>query len=118
MKINRGKEMPLPTKLTFNEHGCMIFAETDHPNMLVADLPYDGRSDKGETARVRGWGYLTGRGGLNLTDEEAIAYQDRIGQRLVNCWNACAAAGLTDEELEVLMKMPPQVVARMLNLKR
>lgn len=118
MTQNRGKELPLPQMLKFNAYGCMIFAETDHPNMMVADLPFDGRSNEGETARVRGWGYLTGTGGLGMTDEEAIAYQDRIGQRLVNCWNLCALVDLTDEELNALMKTPPQVLIRMLNLRR
>lgn len=34
--------------------------------------------------RVRGWGYLTGTGGLNLEPEEAIIVQKEIEQYILN----------------------------------
>lgn len=32
---------------------------------------------------IRGWGYLTGVGGLNLPDDEAIAIQDDLAKYIV-----------------------------------
>lgn len=34
---------------------------------------------------VRGWGYLTGSGCLNLDEKEAIKIQDEFAQHVVNC---------------------------------
>lgn len=34
---------------------------------------------------VRGWGYLTGCGGLNLGEAQAIKIQDEFAQHVVNC---------------------------------
>ncbi|WP_290193474.1 hypothetical protein [Paramuribaculum intestinale] len=34
---------------------------------------------------VRGWGYLTGAGCLNLSNEEALKIQDEFAQHVVNC---------------------------------
>ena len=34
---------------------------------------------------VRGWGYLTGTGGLNLGEKEAAKIQDDFAQHVVNC---------------------------------
>lgn len=36
---------------------------------------------------IRGWGYLTGRGALALSEEEAIKIQDRIGAEIVRAMN-------------------------------
>lgn len=37
--------------------------------------------------RVRGWGYLTGIGGLHLSQEEAIKIQDEFGDYIVEQLN-------------------------------
>lgn len=34
---------------------------------------------------VRGWGYLTGAGCLNLSEDEACRIQDDFAQHVVNC---------------------------------
>jgi len=36
---------------------------------------------------IRGWGYLTGRGALALSEEEAIKIQDRIGAEIARTMN-------------------------------
>lgn len=36
---------------------------------------------------IRGWGHLTGTGGLNLSDEEAVAIQDSLAEYLVKQLN-------------------------------
>jgi len=36
---------------------------------------------------VRGWGYLTGRCGLNLSDKVACGVQDRFGRHLAELLN-------------------------------
>lgn len=36
---------------------------------------------------IRGWGYLTGEGGLNLSDEQAAQVQDEMGKHLVEILN-------------------------------
>jgi hypothetical protein len=63
--------------LTASEHGRMIF----------------GQSKKGGGAHVldiRGWGYLTGKGGgaLGLCEEQAIEAQKAIEAYVVAAWNA------------------------------
>lgn len=37
--------------------------------------------------RIRGWGHLTGTGGLHLPDEEAIRIQDEFGDYIVEQLN-------------------------------
>lgn len=37
--------------------------------------------------RIRGWGYLTGTGGLHLPDKEAIKIQDEFGDYIVKQLN-------------------------------
>lgn len=113
--MSKEKSPPMPERLRYDGHGCMIFDEQCGVggDELVADLPPFG-GEGGELARVRGWGRLTGRGGLNLSDEEAVRYQDRVGRRLVMCWNICSVVGLTDEELESLSAAPREVLRAML----
>lgn len=109
-------DIPLPGKLRYDEQGAMIFkADESQGPYMVADLPLEMNTDA--LARVRGWGMLTGVGGLNMTDEEAARYQDRLGRRLVNCWNLCALIGFTDEELEVLASTPAEVIRAILYRK-
>lgn len=42
---------------------------------------------KGPILRIRGWGYLTGIGGLHLNSEEAIRIQDEFGDYIVEQLN-------------------------------
>jgi hypothetical protein len=42
---------------------------------------------KGPILRIRGWGYLTGIGGLHLPQEEAIKIQDEFGDYIVEQLN-------------------------------
>lgn len=37
--------------------------------------------------RIRGWGYLTGPGGLHLSSEEAVKIQDEFGDYIVKQLN-------------------------------
>ena len=37
--------------------------------------------------RIRGWGHLTGVGGLHLSNEEAIKIQDEFGEYITNKLN-------------------------------
>lgn len=104
---NRGAKLALPEKLTYDDRGGYIYDDKLH---AVADASPD---DEG-LIRMRGWGYLTGQGGLRMTDNEARTYQDRIGSRLVHCWNICAVVGLTDEELEALAAAPAEVLRAIL----
>lgn len=53
----------------------MIF---DADNHLVAD--------------IRGWGYLTGFGGLGMSDEEACKVQDCFGEWIAQAMTDCAIA--------------------------
>lgn len=46
---------------------------------------FDSKNDM--IADVRGWGYLTGRGALALSEEEAIKIQDRIGAEVARAMN-------------------------------
>jgi len=41
------------------------------------------KSDNDDIILIRGWGYLTGTGGLNLPDIEAIKIQDDLANYLV-----------------------------------
>lgn len=36
---------------------------------------------------LRGWGYLTGTGGLNLPDSEAAEIQDMLGEMIAKAMN-------------------------------
>ena len=52
------------------------------------DVYYDGRQgyiyvDEKPFISIRGWGYLTGTGGLNLSDDEAVKIQDDLANYLV-----------------------------------
>ena len=42
---------------------------------------------KGPILQIRGWGYLTGIGGLHLPQEEAIRIQDEFGDYIVEQLN-------------------------------
>jgi len=42
---------------------------------------------KGPILCIRGWGYLTGIGGLHLSEEEAIRIQDEFGDYIVEQLN-------------------------------
>lgn len=42
---------------------------------------------KSPILRIRGWGYLTGVGGLHLSQEEAIKIQDEFGDYIVEQLN-------------------------------
>ena len=66
--------------LRYDIHGQMIFDANDN---LVAD--------------IRGWGYLTGTGGLNLPEDEALKIQDKFGEDLANAYNKAA-------EMESILK--------------
>lgn len=56
--------------LYYDDQGQMIFSEDkEKGSHLVAD--------------IRGWGHLTGPGGLNLTDEVAAKFQDKVGRYIV-----------------------------------
>ena len=105
---NCGGKLPLPERLVYDDRGGYLYDEEHH---AVADASPD---DEG-LIRMRGWGYLTGRGGLGMTDNEAATYQDRVGRRLVHCWNICAVVGLTDEELEALAAAPVEVLRAFLS---
>lgn len=41
----------------------------------------------GPILRIRGWGYLTGTGGLHLSEEEAIKIQDEFGDYIIEQLN-------------------------------
>jgi hypothetical protein len=100
---NRGMELPLPSTVKYDEAGGFMW-DAATPGLMVAD------THSGDGPRLRGWGYLTGVGGLNLSVEEAADYQDRIGRRMQLCWNLCSAVGLSDDELKVMLDAPPEVL--------
>lgn len=47
------------------------------------EILYDGN----QIITIRGWGYLTGVGGLNLSDEEACKIQDEFGKYIIDKLN-------------------------------
>ena len=47
----------------------------------------DNPTFKGPILRIRGWGYLTGIGGLHLSQEEAIKIQNEFGDYIVEQLN-------------------------------
>lgn len=53
----------------------------EYRNTLILD------SKGNEIIMIRGYGYLTGKGGLNLSDEEACNIQDTFGQFIVDRLN-------------------------------
>lgn len=61
---------PFIPPFKYDRDGSCIF---DSKNNMIAD--------------VRGWGHLTGRGALALSEEEAIKIQDRIGAEIVRAMN-------------------------------
>jgi len=66
--INGIKEEPFEEKLTYS-------------NILIQDE--QGRA----LLMLRGWGYLTGIGGLNLSDKEAAHIQDTFGAYILSKLN-------------------------------
>lgn len=44
----------------------------------------DSKHKEREVMRIRGWGYLTGTGGLNLPYEDAQEIQDSLAEYIVN----------------------------------
>lgn len=56
---------PFKPPFKYDKMGGYIF---DNDNNMIFDM--------------RGWGYLTGTGGLGLSPEEGIEIQDRIGERV------------------------------------
>lgn len=53
-----------------------MFTDIYHENGLI-------RYKNKELILIRGWGYLTGVGGLNLPDEEAAAIQDDLADYII-----------------------------------
>ena len=51
-------------------------------------------------AQIRGWGYLTGQGGLKLTDDKAIAVQDLSQEVILEAVNGLAERDKRIEKLE------------------
>lgn len=48
-------------------------------------------ADRQMIAQIRGWGHLTGSGGLQLTEAEAVAVQNARMDHIVECVNRHAA---------------------------
>lgn len=64
-------EQKFPHKDKFYRNGITIY----HKGLEIPIL------------RIRGWGYLTGVGGLHLSSEEAIKIQDEFGDYIVEQLN-------------------------------
>lgn len=62
--------------LRADEYGCYVFDADGH--MIV---------------QIRGWGHLTGQGGLRLPEDEAIAVQVAWGKAIAAAVNALATPG-------------------------
>ena len=62
-------------KYKFYREGIEIYS--DNPNSIF----------KNPILRIRGWGYLTGTGGLHLPQEEAVKIQDEFGDYIVEQLN-------------------------------
>lgn len=91
MAENRGETMVLPKRLRYDPNGGYLWDDEfkNKGPIMAFDLPRSEGDSEG-LARVRGYGYLTGAGGLNFSDEEACAYMDRMGRQMERCWNLFA----------------------------
>lgn len=55
-------------------------------------------------ADIRGWGYLTGVGGLNLSDDDAAAIQDTNAEFIVLACNSHARLVAENEAMRVALQ--------------
>lgn len=69
--IINGTQKPLHNNNQFYRDGVLIYHKDIQKPIL----------------RIRGWGYLTGTGGLHLSQEEAIKIQDEFGDYIVEQLN-------------------------------
>jgi hypothetical protein len=100
--MNRGKELPLPKRLRYDNSCGFLWDDADQ-NVAVAD------TQSRDGLRLRGWGHLTGTGGLNLSPEEAAAFQDRVGEYVMLAWNFCMAAEFSIEELRESLEIAEEL---------
>ena len=66
----------------------ILQSSIDNKDVKRQDVYYDDKEqyiyvDEKPFISIRGWGYLTGIGGLNLSDDEAVKIQDDLANYLV-----------------------------------
>lgn len=78
------------------------------PVRYEADSQIVWTADNIHLCDIRGFGYLTGVGGLHLSPEEASAIQDGWGQQIADALNAAdARVKVLETALDRIAKAPP-----------
>lgn len=92
--------MSTPTQLKFPWSHLTLPFRYDPGIQMILD------SDEHLVADIRGWGYLTGSGGLWMSHAEACKVQDRFGEWIAQAMTDCAVAERDGDNMQNISPEP------------